>query len=271
MPARLVVVAIPFRYKMTKIVSWNVNSIRVRLPQLLAFLETQKPDIVLLQELKAQKDVFPYDDIQNLGYNVAIHGQKTYNGVAILSKFPISDVMHHLPGDEKDHEARYIEALCGAYHIASVYVPNGQEVGSDKYFYKLAFYDRLYAHLKDLLLNNDKTIIGGDYNVAPFDIDVHDPKAWEGQILCSSAERNAFRKLLNLGYYDSFRALHPDLQEYSWWDYRSGAWPKNEGLRIDHLLLSPAACDVLQEAGIEKDIRAEIKASDHAPIWCTLL
>lgn len=255
---------------MTLIVSWNVNSIRVRLPQLTEYLQSRQPDILLLQELKVQNDLFPYDEIQNLGYNIAIHGQKTYNGVAILSKLPISDVQTTLPGDDEDLNARYIEALCGHYHVASVYVPNGQEVGSEKYQYKLKFYERLYAHLQSLLRNNDLTIIGGDYNVAPYDIDVHDPDAWKNQILCSIPERNAFRKLLHLGYYDSFRVTHPNEQSFSWWDYRAGAWPKNEGLRIDHLLTSPKATDALLDTGIDKKIRAETKASDHAPVWCKL-
>lgn len=255
---------------MTLIVSWNVNSIRVRLPQLTEFLQSRNPDIVLLQELKATEDVFPYDEIQNLGYNVTIQGQKTYNGVAILSKFPISNIISTLPGDDTDLEARYIEALCGPYHVASVYVPNGQEIDSTKYHYKLKFYERLYAHLQYLLKNNDRTIIGGDYNVAPFDIDVYDPEAWKEKILCSTAERNAFRKLLHLGFYDSFRAIYPNKQAFSWWDYRAGAWPKNEGLRIDHLLLSPKAMDGVLDTGIDKEIRAETKASDHAPIWCKL-
>ncbi|MDP1724862.1 MAG: exodeoxyribonuclease III [Alphaproteobacteria bacterium] len=256
---------------MTLIVSWNVNSIRVRLEHLVQFLKNRQPDIMLLQELKAQDDVFPYDEIQNLGYNAAIHGQKTYNGVAILSKLPISNVVKGLPGDDEDLEARYIEALCGPYHVASVYVPNGQEVGSEKYQYKLKFYERLYTHLQQLLRNNDQTIIGGDYNVAPYDIDVYDPEALGNQILCSTAERNAFRKLLHLGYYDSFRAIYPNEQSFSWWDYRAGAWPKNEGLRIDHLLLSPKATDGLLDTGIDKEMRAATKASDHAPVWCKLV
>lgn len=255
---------------MVQIVSWNVNSIRVRLPQLLFFLAKESPEIVLLQELKAQEEAIPCEDIQALGYNTAFLGQKTYNGVGILSKLPISDVQIKLPGDEEDQESRYIEALCGPYHVASVYVPNGSEIGSEKYKYKLRFLERLYRHLSTVLKSGGKIVIGGDYNIAPFDIDCYDPTLGETEILCSDQERSALRALLHLGYYDSFRTKYPDVQAFSWWDYRNGSWPKNQGLRIDHLLLSPEAVDDLEDAGIYKEVRSQEKASDHAPVWCKL-
>jgi exodeoxyribonuclease-3 len=258
-----------------KIASWNVNSINVRLEMALTWLKSFQPDIVLLQETKGVTESFPSMAFEDLGYNVVVFGQKSYNGVAILAKSPIEDIVTSLPGDDQDQEARYIEAVVGGLRVASVYVPNGQEIGSEKFEYKLRFLDRLYEHTKVLLNYGESLILGGDYNIAPADEDVHDPKALEGCLHCSLPERAHLRKLMNLGLTDALRALYPaetpegqDL--YSWWDYRSGGWHRNQGLRIDLLLLSPQAADRLQKAGIDKSVRGLPKPSDHAPVWCEL-
>jgi len=249
-----------------KIATWNVNSIKARLPNVLAWARAASPDILLLQEIKTVDDGFPRIEFEDLGYNVATHGQKTYNGVAILSKRPIDDVSRGLPGDPDDAEARYIEAFTGGIRVASVYVPNGQEVGLDKFAYKLKFLSRLAKHAKALLKGEEAVVLGGDYNVAPEDIDAYDPDAWRDQVLCHPDERAAFRRILNLGYLDAWRAQHPRVQRWSWWDYRAGAWPKDHGLRIDHLLLSPQAADRLEKAEIDRKPRGEDKASDHTPV-----
>lgn len=254
-----------------KIVTWNVNSIRARLSNITSWLSQEHPDVVLLQEIKCQNQDFPREAIEDLGYNVAIHGQKSYNGVAILSKYPLEDVVCGLPTFSDTDHARYIEAVTNQVRVASVYVPNGNSVGSEKYDFKLTFLERLHAHLETLLSYEESVVIGGDYNIAPADEDVHDPKAWHEEILCSTVERKALRRILNLGYQDAVRILHPNTKgPYSWWDYRSGAWPKNEGLRIDLLLLSPQATDRLSGANTDSAPRGEEKASDHAPTWCSL-
>lgn len=257
-----------------KIATWNVNSVKSRLEHLLGWLKEDAPDIVLLQELKCVEEAFPAMEIGDLGYNLAIHGQKTYNGVAILSKFPLDDVRKGLPGDDSDEQARYIEAVAsfkgGAVRVASVYVPNGQEVGSDKFAYKMKFYDRMRAHLASLMQLNEITIVGGDYNVAPEAIDVHNPKAWERSILFTAEERAKLHALFHLGFYDAFRTLHPEKKQYSWWDYRAGAYEKNDGLRIDHLLASPQAMDRLESCEVVEKLRTLEKPSDHAPVMCEI-
>ncbi len=253
------------------IATWNVNSIRSRLPHLLDWLRSDKPDIVLLQELKCTDDVFPSMEIEELGYNIAIHGEKTYNGVAILSKFPLNDISRGLAENEEDTHARYIEAVVNlpktAIRVASVYVPNGQEILSEKFSYKLRFLDKLYAHIKTLLTYEEILVIGGDYNIAPDDSDVHDPKAWEGSVLTHNEVRSRFRKIINLGVYDACRILQAEGNiEYSWWDYRGNSLATDNGLRIDHILLSPQAADRLAEYHVKKDLRELEKASDHAPV-----
>lgn len=251
---------------MLKIATWNVNSVRTRLPHLMFWLKESAPDIVLLQETKATNDQFPQEEIESLHYNISLHGQKSYNGVAILSKFPLEDVTRGLPGFE-DEQARYIEAVVQGMRVASVYVPNGMAVGSEKHLYKLAFLDQLYQQVQTLLTYDEKLVLGGDFNIAPWDQDVYDPQEWYERILCSTPEREKFRALLYLGLTDGLRAAHPTQKGlYTWWDYRAGAWQNNFGLRIDHLLLSPQAADHLKDASVEKDIRALDKASDHAPV-----
>ena len=216
------------------------------------------------------QEAFPREVIEDLGYNIAIHGQKTFNGVAILSKSPIEDVTPGLPTFSEDDQARYIEAIIGTIRVASVYVPNGQAVNSDKYHYKMSFLEKLRQHLDELLKFEEAIVIGGDYNIAPTDEDVADPTAWDGEVLCSPRERQAFQALLHLGYTDAIRINNTGKGPYTWWDYRSGAWQNNKGLRIDHLLLSPQAVDLFEEAGVDRDPRAKEKASDHTPVWCAL-
>lgn len=253
------------------IATWNVNSIRSRLEHLTGWLREDKPDVVLLQELKCTDEQFPRMEIEDLGYNVATFGQKTYNGVAILSKFPLSDVSRGLAGDTDDAQARYIEAVVEApnvFRVASVYVVNGQEVGSDKFAYKLRFLERLRAHLQTLLTYDEAIVIGGDYNIAPDDADVHNPKAWAGSVLTHDDVRGPFRRLLNMGYYDAAKVA--GTPAFTWWDYRAGALQKDDGLRIDHFLLSALAADRLQSCTVAKKLRELEKASDHAPVVVVL-
>jgi exodeoxyribonuclease-3 len=257
-----------------KIASWNINSIKARLPLLNDWISETKPDIILLQETKCQNEAFPKELIEDLGYNISIHGQKTFNGVAILSKFPLEDIQYNLP-NFPDPQARYIEAFTGGVRVASIYAPNGSAVGSEKYAYKLTFYQHLKDHLTTLVQHAEKLVIGGDYNVAPTDADVYEPEKWIGEVLVSEPERASFSSLLKAGLYDAVRVLYPEdrvnnQEWYTWWDYRQGAWHRNWGLRIDHLLLSSQAKEVLQSVGIDKILRGRERPSDHAPIWCTL-
>lgn len=255
------------------IATWNVNSIRSRLQHLLDWLRSDSaPDIVCLQELKVEDMGFPAMEIEELGYNLAIHGQKTYNGVAILSKFPLEDVMRGLPGNGEDEQARYIEALAcvggDVVRVASVYVPNGQAVDSDKFQYKMRFLDLLKARLETLRGYDEVTVVGGDYNVAPQALDVYDPISLEGTVCYHPRERERLRAILNLGYYDAFRVCSPEKQQFSWWDYRGNGWKMNKGLRIDHLLLSPKAVDRMDGCDTLTTMRDADKASDHAPVVC---
>jgi exodeoxyribonuclease III len=254
-----------------KIVTWNVNSIRARLETITEWLKATQPEVVLLQEIKCQNPDFPLEAIEDCGYNVALHGQKSYNGVAILSKSPLEDVGRGLPTLGEDDQARYIEAVTNGIRVASVYVPNGNEVGSDKYQYKLTFLEGLARHLHATLLYEEAFIVGGDYNIAPTDDDVHDPKAWHEKVLCSTLERKSLRTILNLGYTDAMRVHHQGQGPYTWWDYRGNAWQRDDGLRIDLLLLSPQAVDQLSGSGVDRASRSIEKASDHAATWCTLM
>lgn len=252
------------------VATFNVNSIKARLPNLLAWLDMARPDIVLLQELKCVDEAFPAMEIEERGYNIATHGQKTYNGVAILSKFPLEDVVRDLAGDETDMQARYIEAVAnvpgGALRVASAYVPNGQDVTSDKFPYKLRFLERLRNHWAERLSYHEMAVLGGDFNVAPAAMDVYDPATLEGSICYHPEERARLAALLNLGLYDAFRTLHPNAQQFSWWDYRGNGYERGHGLRIDHLLMSAIASDCLRECSIDEAPRREEKPSDHAPV-----
>jgi len=256
--------------KMTRIASWNVNSVNARLAHLLRCLKESALDIVLLQELKCQDEQFPALEIGDLGYNWAVVGQKSYNGVAILSKFPIDVDLTALPGDETDAQARYIEAFTGGLRVASIYLPNGNPVPGEKFDYKLGWMERLYAHARDLLKGEDAFVLGGDYNVIPEEGDVYSPKAFKDDALFQPESRAALRKIVHLGLTDAYRALHGEAGQYTWWGYMGGAWSKDQGVRIDHLLLSPQAADRLEACDIDRAPRGWEKPSDHTPIWCEL-
>jgi exodeoxyribonuclease-3 len=253
-----------------KIATWNVNSIRARLPRVLAWLEAARPDVALLQETKVSDEQFPAEPLEDLGYNLALVGEPGRNGVAILAKSPIEDVRRALPGDDADQEARYIEAVVDGVRVASTYVPNGTALGSPRFAFKLAFYDRLKAHAEDLLKYEEVLVIGGDYNVGPYPIDVYDPAALDGTICYHPDERAKLRALLHLGLYDAFRVVAPGTRAYSWWDYQGRFFRANQGLRIDHLLLSPQAVDRLETCAMDAEERAAKAPSDHVPVWCTL-
>ena len=254
-----------------KVSSFNVNSLKARLGNLKDWLKDASPDVVCLQETKCTDDTFPRGEIEDLGYNVAFHGQKTYNGVAILSKHPIDEAIPGLPGSDGDDHARYLEAVIsingGAMRVASIYLPNGNPIGTEKFSYKLAWMDRLIAHARELLKYEEPLILAGDYNVIPMPEDCFDPKAWEGDALFQPESRAKFRELLNLGLTDAFRACHTEPHRYTFWDYQAGCWPKDKGIRIDHLLLSPQAADRLRACDIDKEPRGREKPSDHTPIW----
>jgi exodeoxyribonuclease-3 len=254
-----------------RIATFNVNSIAQRVDALKHWLGEREPDIVCLQEIKCVDQAFPRGVFEDLGYNIAVHGQKSYNGVAILSKFKIDESEARLPGDHADDHARYIEAVIsvptGAVRVASVYLPNGNPPDSDKYPYKLAWMDRLIAHARGRLAFEEPFVLAGDYNVIPSAADVHDAKAWEGDALFLPQTRAKFRALANLGFSDAVRAVSDDPGLYTFWDYQRGAWQKNNGIRIDHLMLSPQAADRLQECAIDKSMRARGKPSDHVPVW----
>ena len=250
-----------------KIVTWNVNSVRARLPHVENFLKDQQPDVLLLQELKCEDHAFP-GSLGDFGYNCAVYGQKTYNGVAILSKHPIEDVQKGIPNFE-DAPARYIEAFTGGVRVASVYVPNGQTITSAAYGYKLNFLEALCAHMQYLLALDEHIVIAGDYNIAPTDEDVYDPVAWKNEVLCTPAERESFRKILYAGYTDAL-AQKTGSTPYTWWDYRKGSFAKDSGLRIDHLLLSPRASDSLVNSTVHRYVRGLEKTSDHAPVEVSL-
>lgn len=255
-----------------KIATWNINSIRIRLPLLIGWLKAAQPDVLALQEIKCRDEDFPLLEIQAAGYSAAVHGQKSYNGVALLARQPLQEVRRGLPGDESDEQARYIEATVEGVRVASLYLPNGNPTGSEKFPYKLAWMARLRAQAEELLAQDRPFALCGDYNVCPGDADVYDPQAFAADALCRFESRAAFRALLHLGLTEAFGALHPagSGRHYSFWDYQGRAWPLDHGLRIDHLLLGPQAADRLAAAGIDRGPRAEEKASDHTPVWCEL-
>ena len=256
-----------------KIATWNVNSVKARLAHLCDWLRESQCDVLLLQELKCEAAAFPRMEVEELGYNIELVGQKTYNGVAILSKFPLDDVSYRLAGEDTDEQARYIEALVCAptpMRVASIYVPNGNEVGSEKFAYKMRFYDRLYAHARGLLALDEPVILGADYNVAPAPMDVFDHDKLDGSVCYHADERAKLRSVMHLGYYDAWRTLHPEQQQFSWWDYRGGSYAQNKGLRIDHLLCNAQAMDLAQDCAIDETPRGWEKPSDHAPVMLQL-
>jgi len=253
-----------------KIASWNVNSIKARLANVRDWLDAAKPDILLLQETKTLEENFPRLEIKAAGYEALVVGQKSYNGVAILSRQPIEDPVTSLPGDGQDTQARYAEGTTCGVRVASIYLPNGNPVGTEKYSYKLRWMARLRAHAEALLAREQPLVLGGDYNVIPAPEDVYDPAGWADDALYKLDTRRAFRAIVNLGLSDAFRALHPGRHAYTFWDYQGNAWSADHGLRIDHLLLSPQAADRLAACEIDDGPRGREKASDHTPIWCEL-
>ena len=258
-----------------KIATWNVNSVKARLPNIIEWLRSAQPDVLLLQEIKVSEENFPSLEFQDLGYNSAVHGQKAYNGVAILSKKPLTEIRTGLPDDEKDEQSRYIECCIKLdrninLRISSIYLPNGNPVETDKFNYKIKWMERLISHAKSLLEKEELIILGGDYNVIPTDDDCYHPMIWNNDALGRPEIRSRFRTLVNLGFTEAWRSLHRETHVYSFWDYQAGAWQKDNGVRIDHLLLSPQAADLLGNCEIDKNPRGQKKASDHTPVWCEL-
>lgn len=252
-----------------KIATWNVNSIKARLPTVLEVLKEIDCDVLCLQEIKCMTDGFPYMEIEELGYHVHAHGQKSYNGVAILSKTPIEDVQEGLPGNEDDDQARYLEVLTGGetpVHVACIYLPNGNPFPGEKFDYKLRWMSHLQARAEHLLSYEEPVVLAGDYNVIPQDDDCWDPAAWKDDALAQPESRGAFRKLQNSGYTEAFATVEGRSHAYTFWDYQRGAWQKDHGIRIDHLLLSPEAADALEGVDIYKTARGKEKPSDHVPV-----
>jgi exodeoxyribonuclease-3 len=253
-----------------RIASWNVNSIKARLNIVTGWLANDPCDVLLVQETKSQDMSFPIDAFEAMGWRVAFHGQKSYNGVAIASRFPIEDVVMGLEGGSDDEQARYMEATINGFRVATIYLPNGNPAPGPKFDYKLDWMTRLEARAVALLNDEKPVILGGDFNVIPDDIDCYDPAGWAGDALTRSESRSAFRSLLHKGYADALRSVNPTGVFYSYWDYQAGAWQRDHGVRIDHLLLSPEALDRLEEVGIDRAPRGLEKPSDHTPIWCQL-
>ncbi|MEJ7669315.1 MAG: exodeoxyribonuclease III [Casimicrobiaceae bacterium] len=251
--------------------AWNINSLNVRLPRLLAWLEVRRPDVICLQETKIVDAKFPAAEITDAGYAAYFWGQKTYNGVAILVRAGLeaSDITSGMPDYADDHK-RVLAATVAGIRVVCVYVPNGQAVNSDKYRYKLAWCDAAAHYFRDQLASHPALVVLGDFNVAPEDRDVHDPVLWQGQILCSEPERAAFRRFLDVGLADSFRLFDQPPNTFSWWDYRQLAFPKNRGLRIDHILLSKPLAARCVASGIDRTARKGERPSDHAPVLAEL-
>jgi exodeoxyribonuclease III len=257
-----------------KIATWNINGVKARIESLLVWLKESEPDVVCLQEIKSVDEGFPAEAIEALGYNVAVHGQKGFNGVALLSKLPLEDVRRGLPGDDADVQSRYIEATVMdgdlAVRIGGLYLPNGNPIGTEKFSYKLAWMDRLTAHTERLLLQEMPFVLAGDYNIIADPIDAKTPAAWTEDALFQPESRARYRQLMALGLTDALRTGHPGPSVYTFWDYQAGAWPKDNGIRIDHLLLSPQAADRLKASGVDRFTRGWEKPSDHVPVWIQL-
>ncbi|WP_367607508.1 exodeoxyribonuclease III [Legionella sp. W05-934-2] len=253
---------------MLNLASWNVNSLKVRLPHVLDWLADKQTDILALQETKLIDENFPHAVIEEKGYYVCFSGQKTYNGVAILSRFPMHDVETDVPG-LIDPQRRILAATINNIRVINLYVPNGASLDSDKYSYKLDWLKHVSQYVHDQLEKYDYLAVVGDFNIAPSDLDVHDPKEWVECVLVSQKEREAFANLLNMGLVDSFRHQNPDSPTYSWWDYRAASFRRNRGLRIDHILTSPLLTEKLKETGIDKEPRKWEQPSDHAPVWAS--
>jgi exodeoxyribonuclease III len=257
-----------------KIVTWNINGVKARIEVLTTWLQESDPDIVCLQEIKSVDESFPRFELEALGYHVETHGQKGFNGVAILSKKTPDEVTRGLPGDDADEQARFIEAVFstekGAVRVASLYLPNGNPIDTAKFPYKLGWMSRLERWAEDRLMLEEPLILAGDYNVIPEAIDAKIPEAWVNDALFQPETRQAFRRLENLGFTDAVRSVTEDGGTYTFWDYQAGAWQKNNGIRIDHFMLSPEAANLLESASIEKHVRAWEKPSDHVPVAITI-
>ena len=256
-----------------KLATFNINGIKARIDALPAWLAAAQPDVVCLQEIKSVDEGFPREIFEAMGYRVETHGQKSFNGVAILSKLPIEDVTRGLPGDDADEQARWIEATVlgrRPIRVCGLYLPNGNPAPGPKYDYKLAWMSRMEARAKALLAQEEPTVFCGDYNVIPQDADAAKPELWTTDALALPQSRAAYRRLLALRLTDAFRARDASPGQYTFWDYQAGAWERNNGIRIDHLLLSPQAADLLRDCQIDKQVRAGDKPSDHVPIWINL-
>jgi exodeoxyribonuclease III len=258
-----------------RIATWNVNSVKQRLEHLLAFVEEAEPDVLCLQEIKCVDEGFPREAIEAAGYNVATHGQKGFNGVALLSKHPIEDVRRGLPGDPADEQARYLEGVIstasGVVRVASIYLPNGNPIGTPKFSYKLDWMERLEHHARALLSLEEPLVLAGDYNVIPEPRDARRPQAWVNDALFQPESRARFRGLLHLGLADAVRACGDGPGPFTFWDYQAGSWQKDDGIRIDHLLLSPQATDRLAGVAVHKHTRSWEKPSDHVPVTIDLI
>jgi exodeoxyribonuclease III len=254
-----------------KIATLNINNVNRRLPNLLRWLRAAKPDVVSLQELKAADTEFPLAAIEKAGYGAVWHGQKTWNGVAILARKaePVL-IRTALPGDRTDHEARYIEAAVKGVIVTSLYLPNGNPQPGPKFDYKLAWFRRLRAHAAKLLKEDVPVVLAGDYNVAPTALDIYPTRSWDKDALIQPKSRAAFKALVDQGWCDAIRTLHPVKPMFTFWDYKRNRWPRDAGLRLDHLLLSPTLAPRLTKAGVDRDVRGEEGASDHAPAWIVL-
>ncbi|WP_282181060.1 exodeoxyribonuclease III [Aliiroseovarius marinus] len=256
-----------------KIASFNINGIKARLPALMDWLDEAQPDVAILQEIKSIDENFPREVFEDKGYNVETHGQKSFNGVALLSKLPLEDVTRGLPGDDDDEQARYIEATVVGEHavrICGLYLPNGNPVPGPKYDYKLAWMERLRARAEELLAEEIPFLMAGDYNIIPQAEDAARPQDWTEDALYRPESREAWRKILNLGLTEAFRARNQAPEQYSFWDFQRGSWQRNDGIRIDHFLLSPECADMLEDCQIDKEVRGREKPSDHVPIWVKL-
>ncbi|HCW86237.1 MAG: exodeoxyribonuclease III [Planktotalea sp.] len=256
-----------------KIATFNINGIKARIAALPEWLKDAQPDVALLQEIKSVDEGFPRELFEDMGYNVETHGQKSFNGVAILSKLPLEDVRRGLPGDDSDEQARWIEATVvgkQAIRVCGLYLPNGNPAPGPKYDYKLAWMARLQARAEALLAEETPFLMAGDYNIIPQDEDARHPEVWQEDALARPESRAAYRRLVNLGLTEAFRARVHGPEHYSFWDYQAGAWNKDDGIRIDHFLLSPAVADILVDCQIDKHVRAGEKPSDHVPVWVEL-
>ncbi|MGQ0673425.1 MAG: exodeoxyribonuclease III [Hyphomicrobium sp.] len=258
-----------------KITTWNINGVKARIEGLVAYLKDAAPDVLCLQEIKSVDEGFPREPIEALGYNVATHGQKGFNGVAILSRLPLEDVTPRLPGNDTDGQARYLEATIApkgghAVRVASIYLPNGNPIGTEKFSYKLAWMRRLEAHARRAIEEETALVLAGDFNVIPTPDDAKRPAAWTGDALYQPESRGAWRSLAHLGFTDAVRACQPEPGLYTFWDYQAGAFQKNDGIRIDHLMVAPQVADRLLRAGVDAFTRGWEKPSDHCPAWIEL-